>query len=361
MNAFFAQVGGIFARLAAEQTKSRAHFAISRDHIDNGTQLGPSFEAGKHYLQIIINEMFLAHQRQWFTTYDPMVFVASSYNYNKQEDETFPLVIGRSMLSKYDQKAPLGMIFQNTPASAMHPYQGGPLTLVIILSQLQYQNNAAKLLEIVEKVSGAIAPTQVLAPYLSVAKTVLDGVETLLNLPQTRPVVGYRVSINPAIGQRLEPTYYVLIDEDSSKILPERFGIRNEQLHYHDDQNNIIPYRAHDFILFSIAQGNRRDDESILPFYPLWESIRDLAARPISDDDYYWKEAKAEFSTLTRSLLNSPDLTSIDSKRLRDQYFEELKQIRQESIRNSHLKPQPHLPQADVELHQMADELDRLN
>jgi len=358
MSNFFNIVEAIWDNLKAGEAKTRAHFAISRDHVDKGDQLGPRFEAGQHYFQIVINEMFLANQRQWFVNYDPMAFVASSYIYDKQL-ETLPLVVGPTLLQQFKQEVPLGMIFQNTPASALHPYQGGSLTLVIILNRLQRQNNAEKVLQVVESVSGAVDPTQAFSAYLTIAKTVLDGIETLLGLQQTIPVVGYRISINPVIGQVLEPTYFVLIDEDARLIQQNNFWVRDWRLYSGPDKNTAAPYHDHDFILFSIAQGTKREDERTLPFYPLWESTLDLAARP-SEGDFYWKEAKAQFNTLKRELLNSPDLTKPDSKRLRDQYFNELVDQRQETLRDSTLAPQP-LSGAEAELRQMAEELDKLD
>src|SRR5258708_1980863 len=359
MSKFFNVVKSIWANLKAGQAKTQAHFAIGRDHVDNGDQLGPRFEAGQHYLQIIINEMFLASQREWFVNYDPMAFVASSYIYDKQL-ETIPLVVGPAMLSQFGQQAPKGMIFQNTPVSQLHPYQGGSLTLVIILNKLERENNADKLLQVVESISSVVDPSKVFSVYLTIAKTVLDGVQTLLGLQQTVPVVGYRIAINPQIGQVLEPTYFVLIDEDARKIQQNRFWVRNDSLHYVNDQGEDELYRDHDFILFSIAQGDRRNDERTLPFYPLWESTKDLAARPIADGDHFWKDAKAQFNTLKRELLNSPDLTAPDSKGLREQYFKELANIREETIKEGKLAPQP-LSEAEAELRQMADELDKLD
>lgn len=359
MSKFFNRVESIWDNLKAGKAKTQAHFAIGRDHINNGDQLGSHFEAGQHYFQIIINEMFLANQRQWFVNYDPMAFVASSYIYDKQQ-ETIPLVVGPGMLAQFGQQVPKGMIFQNTPVSQLHPYQGGSLTLVIILNKLQRGNNAEKLLQVVESVSGAVDPSKAFSLYLTIAKTVLDGIETLLGLQQTVPVLGYRIAINPAIRQVFEPTYFVLLDEDARLVQQNRFRVRNDSLYYVNDQGKDEPYRDHDFILFSIAQGDKRDDERALPFYALWETTKDLAARPIPDGDHFWKDAKAQFNTLKRELLNSPDLTAPDSKRLREQYFKELADIREETIREGKLAPQP-LSEAETELRQMADELDKLD
>jgi hypothetical protein len=359
MSQFFGFAQGIWNNLQAGPAKTRAHFAISRDHIDNGDKLGSRFEAGQHYFQIIINEMFLANQRQWFVNYDPMAFVASSYIYDKQL-ATLPMVVGPSMLKQYEQEAPLGMIFQNTPASGLHPYQGGSMTLIIILNRLQRQNNADKLLQVVESISGAINPSVAFSAYLALARPIFDGVETLLGLQQTVPVLGYRTAINPAIGQVLEPTYYVLIDAHDQQIERDKFWVRNDNLYYGQTQDTATPYDENDFILFSIAQGEKRSDEHMLPFYPLWESTRDLASRPTGEGDHFWKEAKAQFNTIKRELLKSPDLTVLDSKRLRDQYFDDLVKLREETIKEGKLG-KGQLTEAEAELREMAGELDKLD
>lgn len=353
---FFNIVESIWDNLKAGEAKTRAHFAIGRDHVDNGDQLGPPFEAGQHYFQIIINEMFLANQREWFVNYDPMAFIASSYTYGEQL-ETLPLVVGPAMLDQFKQKVPLGMTFHNTPVSGLHPWQGGSLTVTIILNRLQRQNNADKLLGVVESISGAVNPSDSFAVYLRLAKTVVDGVETLLGLEQTVPVLGYHTTINPDIGQILEPTYFALIDADARQIDPSKFWVRNSCLYYVDEQGKIEPYRSHDFILFSIAQGGKRTDERTLSFYPQWKTTQDLAARP---GTHFWDEAKAQFNTLKRDLLNSPDLTQPDSKRLREQYLTLLKQRHQETIEEGKLAPQQ-LSDSEAELQQIANELDKLS
>lgn len=362
MSNFFNIVESIWDNLKAGEAKTRANFAIGRDHIDKGDQLGPPFVAGQHYFQIIINEMFLANQRQWFVTYDPMAFVATSYIYGKQL-ETLPLVVGPTMLNQFKQEVPLGMIFHNTPASGLHPWQGGSLTVTMILNRLQRQNNADKLLGVVESISGAVDPSNSFAVYLKLAKTVIDGVQTLLGLQQTVPVLGYHTTINTDVGQILEPTYYALVDTvvgvdaDAGQIDPSKCWVRNERLYYTNEQGKTEPYRDHDFILFSIAQGDKRTDERTLPFYPRWETTQDLAAQP---GTHFWDEAKAQFNTLKRDLLNSPDLTQLDSKRLREQYLTLLKQRHQETIEEGQLAPQ-RLSDSEAELQQIANELDKLS
>ncbi len=364
MSNVFIRVTRLWNNLQAGPAKTRACFMISRNHIDMGNQLGNGFKARDHYFQLIINEMFLANERQWFVTYDPMAFVASSYIYATRQ-ETLPIVVGPTMLQQLGQEAPASPIFRNIPVTGLHPYQGGGLTLTIILNRLQRQNNAEKLLQIVENISGAIDPSTALLTYLKIARAVLAGAEMLFGLAQTIPVVGYRTTINPdIIGQPLEPGYFALIDADTKQVAQDKFWVRDSHLCYGDSLATARDYRDHDFILFSIAQADKRSDERTLPFYPLWQTAQDLAARP---EQPYWDAAKKEFNVLLRELLISSDLTRPDMERLQGEYFAELEKRRKMARRAQGLPSVPGQPgqlqlsEPETTLRQVAAALDKLD
>jgi hypothetical protein len=351
------RIQSVWNHVQAAPARTRAHFPVSRTHIDNGGQLGPPFKDKDHYFQIVINEMFLANAREWWVNYDPMAFVASSYIYDTKI-ETSPFVVGPAMLEQFKQQVPEGMIFRNAPVSGLHPYQGGSLTLTIILNKLQRKNNAEKLLKVVEGISSAIDPSTAFSSYIKMAGTILDGVEAIFGLEQTEPVLGYHVTFNPQIGQTLEPSYFVMIDVDEAQVDQNRFWVKNHRLHYGQDLAGAKPYLENDFILLSIGQGDKRTDERTLPFFPLWLTAQDLAAQP---DKHFWEEAKAHFNTLKRNLLKSPDLTKPDYQRFRDQYFEELAQRRKEAVMESELTRGKGLSDTEDEFRQIADKLNELD
>ena len=92
-------------------TAARARKTIVRTDVrlDAG---GSPFAARQHYLQVIINEMFLAEERQWFVSYDPVALVALTYIYDK-EQRNVPMVVGPSLFREYAQpadKGPAGFI-----------------------------------------------------------------------------------------------------------------------------------------------------------------------------------------------------------------------------------------------------------
>lgn len=341
----------------AAKAKTRAHFPIDRASADNGIALGGPFDAKQHYFQVIVHEMFLAKSREWFVTYDPMVVAAVSYIYDTKV-ETVPFVVGPSMLKGFANAIPEGMIFRDTPVSGFNPYQGGAFTLTLMLYKVQRKNNAERLLKIVEGISKSIDPSNTLSAYLKVAETIADGVEEILGLQETVPILGYQVTLNPQINQPMTPDYWVLIDEDSRRIKPESFRVRKSRLYEARAGGKEGEYRDCDFVLFRIAQGGRRDDERTLAFYPLWTTALDLAGRA---DDEFWKEAKAHFNTLKRDLLKSADLTQPDVKRLRDYFFEELKKERIRSVAEglaAHAEPPS---ESEKELRRMGAALDKLD
>jgi hypothetical protein len=263
------------------------------------------------------------------------------------------------MLKDFGHETPGGMIFRNTPVSGLNPYQGGAFTLTLVLYKVQRKNNADRLLQVVEGISKSLDPSTTLTAYLKVAGTVVNGVEAILGLDETVPVLGYRVTVNPQINQPMTPDYWAVIDEDSAAetMKPESFRVRKSRLYFAHTTGAEKEYRDRDFVLFRMAQASRRDDERTLPFYPTWAAAQDFAAR---GDDKYWEDAKAHFNTLKRSLLNSPDLTRPDSIRLRTEYLEELKKLRKESVNESHLTPEP-APETEKELRRIGAELDKLD
>ena len=47
---------------------------------DSGEQ-NARFEVGKHYFAVMINELFLAKSREWWTLYDPMAVVTTEWRF----------------------------------------------------------------------------------------------------------------------------------------------------------------------------------------------------------------------------------------------------------------------------------------
>ena len=297
------------------------------------------FAARQHYLQVIINEMFLAEERQWFVSYDPVALVALTYIYDK-EQRNVPMVVGPSLFREYAQpadKGPAGFIIRDKPVTPLIPYQGGPVTLTVVFSAVQKSNMVDKMLKVVEGLANAaspVAPTLAISTYLEVADHVMNGVQELFGLSETEPRFAFQQTINPQINQELKPVHVVLIDADEKTIDKSQLFVTDRRLRSKPGKDGES-YRDNDFVLLQLAQGEKRTDERLLPFYPLWEKTRDLAA--VASTAAAWQDAKAHFNTLKLALLGSPDLTRPDYIRLRDEYLNEVVQLREEAVKQADL------------------------
>jgi hypothetical protein len=356
MPSIASRVANLWNTVAHSEAQTREHFQIPPSQIESSSAPGTPFEPKRHYFQVILNEMYLEHDREWFATYDPMAFVACSFVY-ENSTRTIPTVIGPQMLEQYKQAVPRGMIFRNTPAMTLNPYVGGPVTITMILGKIQRDNYADRLLSVIEKLSSALVPSTATATYIPIAEAVMEGVETLLGLSETESILGYNVTYNPVEGENFAPGYFALLDT-TKQIDRSRVWVKESRLYAGATLDDAKPYTDSDFAVFSIARATRRTDENLLPFYPIWQTTRDLAART---GDHFWQEAKANFNTVKRSILLSPDLTTDDSKDLRSRYLAELKDIRTEAALEGNLAAAVSLSDEEAELAGMAAELNQLD
>ena len=321
----------IWTSIRQTPAKIPARVTIRPSQVDRGASMGGAFEPKAHYFQVRVNEMFLTAGREWLTRYDPMVFVVSEFTYDKKV-ETVPFIVGPSMMEKFGQKIPQGMIFSNTRVAGLHPYQGGRLTLSIVLCRVKRQDYARGLLQMLESVASVIDFSTALTTYVKVAGVVLDGVETLFGLGDTEPLIGVRTEFDPDAGDPLRPSYFALIDKPESEIEPSRLWVRDNKLLYGESLAEAIPFREADYVLYSLVHTSKRTDEAILPFYPLYEQVLQAATNP---DEGSWKRAKANMLTLYQALVLSPDLTPKQADALYNHYLTKMKQMRARVVSNS--------------------------
>jgi hypothetical protein len=313
-----------------------ARVPITADHIDWGAeQAGEPFRPNEHYFQVRVNELFLQYDRQWFSTYDPMVLIVSEFTYDKK-DEAVPFVVGPSLLQDRGVEVPAGMVFSDTRVAGLHPYRGGRLSLSVVLSRVQRQDYLKELLSVVENVAGALDFATALGSYVKIASAVLDGVESMFGLEGTSPLVGYRKEFDPDGGDVLAPGYFALVDAPEDEVAPETLWVRQHQLHHGPNLADAKPFRAADFVLYSLVQTPRRGDLRTLPFFELYERVERTALETSADG---WKRAKADMASLWQSLILSPDLTDGQANELAATYRDKMVELHEQARQMAKLGP----------------------
>lgn len=338
--------------LKAAPTVQPSRITIPADHLDSAADASSSFQPNAHYFQVRVNEMYLTYSREWFSTYDPMVFVVSEFTYDKHS-EAVPFVVGPALMEKFGQKTPEGMIFANTRVAGLHPYRGGRLSLSVMLCRVKRTDYLRRLLQVVENAADALDFSTALSSYVKIAGAVVDGVESLFALGDTDALIGLRTEFDPDAGDTLRPTFYALIN--APNVAADKLWVRDNKLYQGESLATARPYRAADYVLYSVIQSAERSDETTLPFYPVWERLLGLAAQP---DDNSWARAKADLVSLRQTMLLSPDLTPAQADALFDHYLQRVKDEHdkaKEIADLGNLRSASRLSEQEVKLRKAAD------
>lgn len=301
-----------------------ARFSVPAANVDPAIRFPEPFQRHRQYFEVKVNEMFLAYDREWFTTWQPMVFAGSRFLYMGKMREV-PFIVGPQMIEDNSKSLPDGMIFENTKVAGLHPYRGGDFSLHMVLARLQTNNYLKRLISIMESTSGTYLEdfATAVVPYTKVAKIILNSFEDLLGTEEVEPMVGYRFTMNPDTREGVKPGYFVLINKPEQELDEDRFYVIDDRLHYGDSADTAKPYRGGDYVLYSILATDHRSDVEILPYYEefvkLQESIRDIGV--ISDEEK--KLLNGKLFALTDTIRMSPDL-------IRNQVEDQIAELRGE-------------------------------
>lgn len=298
--------------------------SIPADRVQQDRPPGGVFERDQHYFQIRVNELFLASGREWYRTYDPLVVVLAEFQYGRSV-EAVPTIVGPNMLEKSGvTELPVGMVFHDTRVAGLHPYRGGRLNLSVILCRLARKDHVRQLLATLEGAAAAFDVSTALGSYLKLGRVVIDGVDQLLGHDGSDPLAGMRREFDPDAGQPFREGYHVIIHAPEGSLDPGHLWVLNGRLHIAAPGGPAVPFRAADYVLYSVVGTGARTDLSILPFYEQWERVKHEAAKP---GEEAWKSAKANMLALYQQMATSPDLTPAHARALLQQFKAEMQAI----------------------------------
>ena len=335
MTSLAERCGAIWQGVRASPAELPATVLIPPDHV-HGAQPEPStFVKNQDYFQVRVNQVFLSEKRRWWSEYQPMAFAVTEFIYDKSV-QAVPFVVGPSLIERYGQQVPAGMVFKNTRVAGIHPYRGGRLTTTVMLFRVRRDDYARNLLHIAESAASVVDFSAALTMYMKLAGVLLDGVESLLGMAAVEPVAGLRQEFDPDAQDQFRPGYFALIDVHDEGFRADRLWVRDHQLLYGDSLASAAPFTGGDFILHSLVRSDRRSDEATLPFYGQYEKALEQAGH---SDKRSWLRARAADSVLWQAVTASPDLTKPHAAELRQQYRAEIEKEHADAVAGGVLGP----------------------
>lgn len=284
----------------------------------------------QHYFAIVVDELFLLNDRQWFREFDPVVLAVTEFVHGGRTIG-LPFVVGPKLMGNSGTPVPQGMLYRQTRVAGVHPFRGGRIVSTVVLCQVKRADYTRRWLSFVESVATAVPFAAELGTYIKYADSLLDGIDSLLGVEATTPLVGVRQEFDHDVGQPIEPAYFALIDApEAPGAGAGKLWVRHGNLLVGETLETAEPFREASYVLFSTRGVASISDFNTLPFHEAVETILNLAATANESD---WKRAKAELVVLLRSLISSPDLTRPQALAYHDEVVEQTKEVRMKARR----------------------------
>ncbi|MBS1656961.1 MAG: hypothetical protein K1X63_10595 [Chitinophagales bacterium] len=302
-----------------------AYIRIKPENTNEDSKFYSPFSSNQQYFEVVVNEMYLSYKRKWLTTYDPMVFVTTEFEY-AGEKVTMPFVVGPALISDKKQKLPegQGFLFKNTTVAGLHPAKGNAIAITLVLNRLPGDNALRKVLNVVEKVSGTFSKEfqAIAGGYLKIAGVVLQGMDILTESDEVKAIVGIRDEYG---NDDLRPGYFALVNGEDQDFDENKFFVKGKELHYGNNMATCQPFRSDDYVLYSLRSETERRDVETLPMFQAWKDINSSLSkiyRKLTDDEK--KLYRGQLFGLGTEMMFSPDLTEPQANKLLDEYTAKL-------------------------------------
>jgi hypothetical protein len=314
---------------------------VPDDHVlVDGYQATP-FEVGRHYFTVRANSIGLRNNRQWFTTWQPMLVAMTEFRYGTEE-VSVPFVIGPATLSqRANAEIPLATVYAATKLAGTHPYIGDRVAVTVLLFRVKDGDYVQQILGVVDKMAAAFDYSMLLTPYLRLTEAVIDGIDSILGIKDTATVLGHRIEYNPNTGDIFRPGYYALT---ASAMDSAALWVRDDHLlRVGPDAASAQPV-IDDFVLYSITGTDKRNDIESMPWFaPLWERVDRGASTPSEDGK---RAMKTHLGILYEQLRRSPDVAREQVDELYDKQESDALRLHARALRLASLGQPPVGPAA---------------
>ncbi len=296
------------------------HARIPPERTDAGGRDAP-LKAGESYFRIFLAEMFLKHDKKWFTSQYPVVHSLVTLTLGSQPDVELVNVAGPLKLPDVSTPS-LGKVvplsFALTP---LLPFGGGTVQIAAGLLALTGKNELTGFLKTMEQLTQVICVPQV-SGALKLASVVSDGVGSLVQGSAGELHLGWHetfVSAGAGAKDReLRPGYVALVLATEQELVRSQLFVKGGQLCRGPSLAQASPLVGYTYMLFYIEARTERDDWEALS--SIDEPFKKACALLVTDP----AEAKARLETAILTAWESPDLTRVDRRRvaklLREEY-----------------------------------------
>jgi hypothetical protein len=271
--------------------KTKKYLAVPLDQ-------GNLFESGRAYLRIFVAEMYLEKSFAWFKKWYPAVHVGVQLDFGDQG----AVIVSR--VAKPPENATVTGVLKGYEVLPLVPFKGGTVEVQAALLGMQGADYLGSAIEVLQDFSSLVAPP--LAQALTVAEKVSNGLNTMLDATNGRPLLPYHDTFvgKSQGGQELRAGYLAIVRAEASDVDKTQLAIKDDALVYKNQ-----PFREADYVLLRIDWTEKRDDYwQLRSIKQAYDSFLDVLER--DDQEALPGTERAMLSAVRRS----PDLAHHDKK-----------------------------------------------
>jgi hypothetical protein len=291
-----------------------------------GAKAAAAFVPNDDYFVVRLGSMFLKDSRVLWLKLSPLAHaLITSKGRSALKSET--AVIGPAQFGDLASAPAARSVILNQRLAGPTVFRGGDIDIAAGLFAVPKDRAATVLLDTVGKLSALAVPG--LAQTLELAQVVKAGVEGLIGLDGTKPVLGVKDALMGAAsanaGQEAAPCVLVAIAAPAAEVDFNTLWVREGRLLQGKSADSLQFYEASDHLLVTIERGAPRQDWRGLPELTPHESTFDGILRAEVAKADAIQQLNAAFSAFDADLTSEEELTDADKARIRGEVVAELK------------------------------------
>lgn len=273
------------------------------------------------YFRVRVHRIHLAYDRQWFTTFAPVLSVATQFQYGKQEI-TQPAIVGPSVIEQLGIPTPTNPQVVGRVVAGPHPLMSSNLTVTVALQRVKRGEIVGPFLRVIGGAANSLSLATGVEPFLALARVVVDGVSALVGEDQA--LMARHSHFSP-----VRTGHYAMVAPRDG-IVRSSLYLYEDDLHQQDGEK-LTQLRATHFVLYSIDRVLSKEIPlESLAFYPQWEEVKLEASNAVLDEQ--WLNTKTKLLELEGVMRRSPDLTERHKAELTAYWRAEAKRIRDSAV-----------------------------
>lgn len=280
-------------------------------HEDGSAGISQPVEAGKHYFRIVLAEMFLKKDRDWFASWHPAAHSVVKLTFGDNA-ETLTHVAGESLLAKVqanlDRVIPL-----NHHLTPLLPFNGGTVEFEAGLLAMKGGDDLKAFLGFLGKFSEKLMVPSV-STALNMADSLADGLFSLVGATDGELKIGLHqtwTGAEPGGGNPLRSGHFAIVTADAKSFDPAKLAVVKGRLHYGQPGGPTVPLSGYDYMLLRVEHISKRDDS--LSFSYIKEPYDEMLAA-LDEDNI--EQAKSHSARAQKAARKAKDLTAEDRKKI---------------------------------------------